>query len=108
MNHNHCFRSTAQALRRKAGSNSFHGERGSQGDRPFYQWYSERGLSAGARELPRQTSSQGDGQLERFRTFMLLVVYWLLVTPAGLVLHVIHDPLRLHWDRTAPTYWDMQ
>jgi hypothetical protein len=46
--------------------------------------------------------------LERFCTFMLFAVYWLLVTPVGLLLRVIHGPLRLRWDRTAPTYWDLQ
>jgi hypothetical protein len=41
------------------------------------------------------------------RTFALFAVYVLVVTPIGLVLRVIHDPLHRRRDRAAATYWDV-
>lgn len=41
------------------------------------------------------------------RTLALFAVYVLVVTPIGLLLRVIHDPLHLRWDRAAVTYWDV-
>lgn len=43
----------------------------------------------------------------RIRTFALFAVYVLVVTPIGLLLRVIHDPLHRWRDRTAVTYWDV-
>jgi hypothetical protein len=37
---------------------------------------------------------------------LLLVIYFLVITPIGLVLRALgRDPLERRWDRTAPTYW---
>lgn len=34
----------------------------------------------------------------------LALVYYLVVTPVGLVSRIVHDPLRRGLDRRAPTY----
>jgi len=38
------------------------------------------------------------------RAALLALVYYLLVTPVGLVSRIVHDPLRRGWDRRASTY----
>lgn len=40
------------------------------------------------------------------RALALFCLYWLLVTPVGALLRVVHDPLHVRWDRNAETYWD--
>lgn len=37
-------------------------------------------------------------------TALLALVYYLLVTPVGLVSRVVHDPLRRRWNPHASTY----
>lgn len=39
------------------------------------------------------------------RTFLLLLVYYLLITPVGLLCRVTKDPLARRWKRNADTYW---
>ncbi|MEU6327144.1 hypothetical protein ABZ851_07645 [Streptomyces sp. NPDC047049] len=39
------------------------------------------------------------------RNFALLLLYCLIVVPAGLVAGLGRDPLRRGIDRTAATYW---
>jgi hypothetical protein len=36
---------------------------------------------------------------------LLFLVYFLVVTPIGLVSRIIHDPLRRCLDRRARSYW---
>ncbi|HEY4025565.1 MAG TPA: hypothetical protein VGO86_03960 [Candidatus Dormibacteraeota bacterium] len=40
------------------------------------------------------------------RAVLLFVTYWLFVTPVGLLLRTVHDPMRRRWDPRARTYWD--
>ncbi|WP_155070816.1 hypothetical protein [Streptomyces taklimakanensis] len=39
------------------------------------------------------------------RTVLLAIVYYLVVTPVGLLARVVRDPLARGWDRGARTYW---
>ncbi len=39
------------------------------------------------------------------KTLVFAAVYYLLVTPAGLLARWVHDPLARTWDRKAATYW---
>ncbi|MEE1754120.1 hypothetical protein [Streptomyces sp. SP18CS02] len=39
------------------------------------------------------------------RTFLLLIVYYVFVTPVGLLSRILNDPLARRWDRSADTYW---
>ncbi|MGW1835368.1 hypothetical protein [Streptomyces sp. BBFR2] len=39
------------------------------------------------------------------RKLLLLLVYALLVTPAGLVLRIVHDPLARRRRPGAASYW---
>ncbi|MFF6909212.1 hypothetical protein ACFY9Q_25150 [Streptomyces sp. NPDC012389] len=39
------------------------------------------------------------------RTFLLLIAYYLVVTPVGLLSRLAHDPLARRWNRRADTYW---
>ncbi|MFD6156625.1 hypothetical protein ACFWF7_18815 [Nocardia sp. NPDC060256] len=41
------------------------------------------------------------------RTPLLAPIYFLLVTPLGLLLRLIRDPLHRRWDRQAFSYWRM-
>jgi hypothetical protein len=36
---------------------------------------------------------------------LLAAVYYLVVTPIGLVSRLIHDPLSRRWNRDAQSYW---
>jgi hypothetical protein len=36
---------------------------------------------------------------------MLFIVYFLVVTPVGLVSRLVHDPLSRRRSRRATTYW---
>ena len=45
--------------------------------------------------------------MAQLRTLALFIIYWLLVTPVGLVLRLTRDPLHRRWDRSASTYWDV-
>lgn len=38
------------------------------------------------------------------RTALLALVYYLVVTPVGVVSRIVHDPLRRRLDRRASTY----
>lgn len=38
------------------------------------------------------------------RTALLALVYYLVVTPVGLVCRIVHDPLRRRLDPAASTY----
>ena len=42
------------------------------------------------------------------RRLLLLIAYFLLVTPVGLVLRLVRDPLHRRWDAGAPSYWDFK
>lgn len=39
------------------------------------------------------------------RKLLLLLSYWLLVTPVALAVRIVHDPLNRRVDRSAATYW---
>ncbi|GGN52998.1 hypothetical protein GCM10012285_44560 [Streptomyces kronopolitis] len=39
------------------------------------------------------------------RTFVLLLVYILFITPAGLLGRLVRDPMARRWNRSAATYW---
>jgi hypothetical protein len=39
------------------------------------------------------------------RTVVLFLLYFLVVTPAGLLARIGRDPLSREWDREASTYW---
>jgi hypothetical protein len=39
------------------------------------------------------------------RDILLFLLYFLVVTPAGLIARVGRDPLSREWDRAAETYW---
>ncbi|MER5768951.1 hypothetical protein [Streptomyces sp. NPDC001985] len=39
------------------------------------------------------------------RTLLLLILYYLVVTPAGLLSRLVRDPLTRRWNRSAETYW---
>jgi hypothetical protein len=41
---------------------------------------------------------------ERLRHLWLAVLYFAVVTPAGLCVRAVHDPLRRSWDAHRPTY----
>jgi hypothetical protein len=36
---------------------------------------------------------------------LLTIAYVLLVIPAGLVIRVLHDPMRRSWSQSQPSYW---
>ncbi|MEE1927137.1 hypothetical protein V1J52_02895 [Streptomyces sp. TRM 70351] len=36
---------------------------------------------------------------------VLAAVYFLVLTPAGVCLRLVRDPLRRAWDRSADSYW---
>ncbi|MBT2383374.1 hypothetical protein [Streptomyces sp. ISL-11] len=36
---------------------------------------------------------------------LLIAVYYLLVTPIGLLSRLVRDPLTRRWDRGARSYW---
>ncbi|MFJ7060608.1 hypothetical protein ACK8N7_07415 [Streptomyces griseobrunneus] len=40
------------------------------------------------------------------RTFLLLITYYLVVTPIGLLGRLTGDPLARRWNRRADTYWN--
>ncbi|MFJ8648554.1 hypothetical protein ACIRNI_20845 [Streptomyces sp. NPDC093546] len=40
------------------------------------------------------------------RSFLLLLVYYLVVTPFGLLSRLVNDPLARRWERRADTYWN--
>ncbi|MET9095299.1 hypothetical protein ACFYX8_32425 [Streptomyces cyaneofuscatus] len=40
------------------------------------------------------------------RTFLLLIAYYLVVTPLGLLSRLVNDPLARRWNRRADTYWN--
>ncbi|MEU1325594.1 hypothetical protein [Streptomyces microflavus] len=40
------------------------------------------------------------------RTFLLLIAYYLVVTPIGLLSRRFDDPLARRWNRRAVTYWN--
>lgn len=35
---------------------------------------------------------------------VLFPLYWIVITPAGWVMRLVHDPLRRRWDPNAETY----
>lgn len=39
------------------------------------------------------------------RNVLLFLLYFLVVTPAGLLARIGRDPLSREWDRSASTYW---
>ena len=39
------------------------------------------------------------------RTVLLALVYYLVVTPIGLLTRAIKDPLSRGWDPVAASYW---
>ena len=39
------------------------------------------------------------------RNVLLFLIYFLMVTPAGLIARIGRDPLSREWDRAAETYW---
>lgn len=39
------------------------------------------------------------------RKLALAAIYYLVVTPIGLVSRLIHDPLSRRWNRGAQSYW---
>ncbi|WP_199550896.1 hypothetical protein [Streptomyces sp. N35] len=39
------------------------------------------------------------------RAALLALVYYLVVTPVGLLARVTRDPLTRSWDAEAPSYW---
>ncbi|WP_202610652.1 hypothetical protein [Herbidospora solisilvae] len=39
------------------------------------------------------------------RTFLLFLLYHLVVTPAGLIARVVRDPLSRRADADTTTYW---
>jgi hypothetical protein len=39
------------------------------------------------------------------RNLLLFIVYYLFVTPIGLLSRVVGDPLTRRWNRNADTYW---
>jgi hypothetical protein len=39
------------------------------------------------------------------RNVLLFLLYFLVVTPAGLIARIGRDPLSREWDRAAKTYW---
>ncbi|URN12250.1 hypothetical protein LUW77_12865 [Streptomyces radiopugnans] len=39
------------------------------------------------------------------RTFLLLILYYLLVTPVALLGLLVKDPLARRWNRSTDTYW---
>jgi hypothetical protein len=38
------------------------------------------------------------------RKLWLFALYFLVVTPVGLVCRIVRDPLRRRWERRAPSY----
>ncbi|MEU0157660.1 hypothetical protein ABZ154_02135 [Streptomyces sp. NPDC006261] len=40
------------------------------------------------------------------RTFLLLIAYYLVVTPIGLLSRLVDDPLARRWNRRTATYWN--
>ncbi|MDX3372995.1 MULTISPECIES: hypothetical protein [Streptomyces] len=40
------------------------------------------------------------------RTLLLLIAYYLVVTPLGLLSRLVNDPLARRWSRRADTYWN--
>ncbi|MER6195238.1 hypothetical protein [Streptomyces cyaneofuscatus] len=40
------------------------------------------------------------------RTFLLLIAYYLVVTPLGLLSRLVNDPLTRRWNGRADTYWN--
>lgn len=47
-----------------------------------------------------------DGRTDPMRTFLLLIAYYLVVTPLGLLSRLVNDPLARRWNRRADTYWN--
>jgi hypothetical protein len=39
------------------------------------------------------------------RTLLLLLAYYLVVTPVGLVGRLVRDPMSRRWDKGAQSYW---
>jgi len=39
-------------------------------------------------------------------TLFMGAAYYLVVTPAGLIVKLARDPLRRRWDARAASYWD--
>lgn len=39
-------------------------------------------------------------------TLVMGAAYYLVITPAGLVVKILRDPLRRRWDARTATYWD--
>ena len=39
------------------------------------------------------------------RNVLLFLLYFLVVTPAGLIARIGRDPLSRKWDPAASTYW---
>ncbi|RBL81301.1 hypothetical protein DDE05_45440 [Streptomyces cavourensis] len=44
--------------------------------------------------------------MRTLRTLLLLLAYYLVVTPAGLLSRLVDDPLARRWNRRADTYWN--
>ncbi|MFC5220522.1 hypothetical protein [Streptomyces coerulescens] len=40
------------------------------------------------------------------RNLALLLLYCLVVVPAGVLARLVHDPLHRRVDRAAPSYWN--
>lgn len=39
-------------------------------------------------------------------TMLLAIAYYAVITPVGLIVRLVHDPLRRRWDARAASYWD--
>jgi hypothetical protein len=39
------------------------------------------------------------------RTLLLLLLYYLIVTPLGALSRIVRDPLKRDWNDRADTYW---
>ena len=39
-------------------------------------------------------------------TLFMGTAYYLVVTPVGLIVKLVRDPLRREWDARAASYWD--
>ncbi|MER7852980.1 hypothetical protein ACWEJZ_23505 [Streptomyces bacillaris] len=44
--------------------------------------------------------------MRTLRTLLLLLAYYLVVTPVGLLSRLVDDPLARRWNRRADTYWN--
>lgn len=55
--------------------------------------------------LVRKTERAERKETRAVRTVLLAVVYYLVVTPIGLLSRVVRDPLARGWHRKAESYW---